>query len=601
MYEKFFRYGELKPKGWIREQLRVQANGLAGNLDKIWPDVKESRWIGGNRDSWERFPYFLDGFVPLAYLLEDEELKERADRYAAIIKSLQLENGRICPKDDTDEKRTDIWSMFLVLKVLTEYGYFTGDEECEEIVYRGLKYLSGSVCGKTLTNWAATRWYECFIPILWVYERRPEKWLLTFAARLKLQGIDYASADLIWGDGHDYWNYEKHVVNIAMALKAEALVSRLFKTPYKGQAEAMLKTLDKQCGTVYRHFNGDECLAPDDSPVRGSELCGIVEAMFSYEILLSLTGDAAWGDRLEALAFNGLPAAISGDMWAHQYNQQVNQIACVPFEHNIFGTNGREANLFGLEPHYGCCTANFGQGWPKFIRSAYIRTETGIDVVSPLPMSVRTQIGGKQVSLDCVSEYPFRNKFRLSCKGEYLLRIRIPEWAEPKISVAADIRNDWAEISVNGETEIEVEFSSEPQLVKRPRGTSFLRYGALVFSLPVAYEAERVEYVKNGVERKYPYCDYIYRTAGDWAYAFEADGTFEMTVHEVTRPYDKISPPVTIRCRVVPVKWGIKAGYKDIAEDITSAERMGETEIKEFWPYGATYLRVTELPVCPRK
>lgn len=61
----------------------------------------------------------------------------------------------------------------------------------------------------------------------------------------------------------------------------------------------------------------------DDSPVRGSELCGIVEAMFSYEILLSLTGDAAWGDRLEALAFNGLPAAVSGDMWAHQYNQQV--------------------------------------------------------------------------------------------------------------------------------------------------------------------------------------------------------------------------------------------------------------------------------------
>jgi hypothetical protein len=27
-------------------------------------DVRDSRWIGGDRDGWERVPYWLDGFVP---------------------------------------------------------------------------------------------------------------------------------------------------------------------------------------------------------------------------------------------------------------------------------------------------------------------------------------------------------------------------------------------------------------------------------------------------------------------------------------------------------------------------------------------------------
>ena len=71
---KFFTTKEIKPRGWLRSQLRVQADGLAGNLDKVWRDVRDSAWIGGNADGWERVPYWLDGFIPLAYLLEDEDM-----------------------------------------------------------------------------------------------------------------------------------------------------------------------------------------------------------------------------------------------------------------------------------------------------------------------------------------------------------------------------------------------------------------------------------------------------------------------------------------------------------------------------------------------
>ena len=47
---QFFTSNELKPTGWLKEQLRLQANGLCGNLDKVWPDVRDSAWIGGTKD-----------------------------------------------------------------------------------------------------------------------------------------------------------------------------------------------------------------------------------------------------------------------------------------------------------------------------------------------------------------------------------------------------------------------------------------------------------------------------------------------------------------------------------------------------------------------
>ena len=66
----FYTAKELHPEGWVRRQLEIQAEGLSGNLDKVWRDVRDSAWIGGTAEGWERVPYWLDGFIPLAYLLD---------------------------------------------------------------------------------------------------------------------------------------------------------------------------------------------------------------------------------------------------------------------------------------------------------------------------------------------------------------------------------------------------------------------------------------------------------------------------------------------------------------------------------------------------
>jgi len=71
--------GCVRPDGWLRAQLELQAKGLGGHLDETWADVgPSSGWLGGTGESWERGPYFVDGLVPLAYLLDDARLKAKA-------------------------------------------------------------------------------------------------------------------------------------------------------------------------------------------------------------------------------------------------------------------------------------------------------------------------------------------------------------------------------------------------------------------------------------------------------------------------------------------------------------------------------------------
>lgn len=58
---------ELRPQGWLKRQLEIQAEGLSGHLDLIWPDIRDSKWIGGDKEGWERVPV-LAGWIHSAGL-----------------------------------------------------------------------------------------------------------------------------------------------------------------------------------------------------------------------------------------------------------------------------------------------------------------------------------------------------------------------------------------------------------------------------------------------------------------------------------------------------------------------------------------------------
>ena len=269
--------------------------------------------------------------------------------------------------------------------------------------------------------------------------------MLELAVTLATQGLSYKRLFSCWRDQEPdeqgVWRQQTHIVNLMMAL-SEAVFSGLSGDDPNEFAWQMYRLLEKYHGTPIGHIQGDECLA-GTSPIRGTELCAIVEAMYSCELLASITGDPKWLDLLERLGFNSLPATISADMWTHQYDQQLNQISCsIQQEPPVFGTNSTQANLFGLEPCFGCCTANFNQGWPKLALSAFMRTEKGVLSAALLPSVLETELNGEAVKITLDTEYPFRGALRytVNCTrpASFELAVRIPSFA--------------AGATVNGET-----------------------------------------------------------------------------------------------------------------------------------------------------
>ena len=436
-YRNLFSLAELTPKGWYLQQLHIQRDGLSGHLDEFWPDVKDSRWIGGASDGWERLPYWLDGYIPLARLLNDPQMMRKAKDYVDAILARQQPDGWICPVSQQERDHYDLWAAFLVAKVLVVWHDATQDARIEDAVAGLLQCIHRHIRRHTLFNWSQFRWYECLIPLLWLYERRPEEWLVHLAKELQAQGFDWNAYFREWPSTaptpQGQWSQMSHVVNNAMMLKYPALLMRLFpEEAAVNMAADMLRQLDEWHGSANGTFTGDECLA-GQSPSAGTELCAVAELMYSLQWIQTQSDDVAWGDRLEKLAFNAWPATFDPAMWVHQYVQQANQMQAVPVEHPVYRTNGPEANTFGLEPEFGCCTANLSQGWPKLIQSVYYRRGTGIDIAVYLPSRLDTQINGHPVSVQIDTDYPFRSTVSVTIENShgisFPLRLRIPGWA----------------------------------------------------------------------------------------------------------------------------------------------------------------------------
>ena len=596
-----FTTNEIKPKGWLYKQLRIQATGLSGNLDKVWPDVRDSSWIGGTKDGWERVPYWLDGFIPLAYFLEDKDMIARAKKYIDAIVSKQNDDGWLCPCSKENRANYDAWAVFLMTKVLTVYYECSKDEKIPDVIYRTLKnyYELISTEQIKLFGWAEYRWFEFFIAINFTYERCKEDWLKDLAKIIKKQGSDYEACAVHWDTPRNEWAFYTHIVNIAMMLKYEAVSCELLDTEYKDIAEKLRGVLKQYNGTVVEIFTGDECLS-GISPIQGTELCAVVEQMYAYELLFAYTGDSKWAERLEILAFNALPATISDDMWTHQYVQMNNQIACQKFIDTkpIFRTNGPESHLFGLEPNFGCCTANFNQGWPKFALSSFMYNDEGVINVVPVPCQLKTS--DFDITLD--TNYPFDNtlKYTIDSNKDFKFEIRIPADAENIIINEKKASTDDLKFNIiaGEKCEITVSFVLNPHFEEYSYNLKYVKCGSLVFSLPIKFEKIMHEYVRNDVERKFPYCDYELIPQSDWNYAF-ADASLSVetkTPGEV--PFSVDEPPITIAAKMKKIDWGFEEGYTTVcAKTPKSLETVSDTEDIKLVPYGAAKLRMTVMPL----
>ena len=619
--------GKIRPLGWLERQLRIQAEGISGHLDEFWPDVKDSRWFGGDTEAWERAPYWLDGLIPLAFVLDAPVLKEKAVRYVDYILTHQHEDGWLGPRTMVvaagrpEETRYDLWAQLLALKVLVQYHDATGDVRVVAAVEKCLRRLDRHIDTAPLFNWGQFRWFEGLIAIYWLYEQTGEPWLLDLAVKLHAQGFDWRSFFARWPITEPTpwrrWNFMGHVVNNAMAPKGPALWWRVSgDEDDRAAVYDIIEKLDRYHGMVTGVFTGDECLA-GKQPTHGTELCAVVEYAFSLEVLLSVLGDPAFGDRLERIIFNALPATFSPDMWAHQYDQQVNQVECSVVENRIWNTNGPASNIFGVEPNYGCCTANLSQGWPKFAANLWMQSsDGGLAAVAYAPSRVETESDGVPVTVVLKTDYPFRDTLHFTVTVErpvtFPLWLRIPEWTTEATMRVADgeiehpeagtfhrIAREW-----RGTTDVTLTLPMTPALWRGYNDAVALTRGPLVYALKIGEDWRRIN--ANEPYRELPHTDWEVYPTTPWNYALAlSEGTLfeDITFTEFPMgemPFSPQGAPVeaTVKGRRLP-EWGMDHGSAADAlpSPVTSDAPL---ETLTLIPYGCTNLRITEFPVLKK-
>lgn len=610
--------GSIRPVGWLKRQLQIQARGLGGRLDEFWPDVgPNSGWLGGSGESWERGPYFLDGLLPLAWALDDPLLKAKAQRFIEWTLSSQRPDGMFGPAGNDDW-----WPRMVMLKALIQYHDLTGDPRVMPLMTAYFHHQLEALPARPLKDWGRFRWQDQLMAMIWLYNRTGDGRLIALARLLKEQGWDWQGmfADFpfkekvrpeqiglvlrpqgdIGGTGDPALS--AHGVNNAMGIKAAPVWSLVSGERQDRDAVFhQLAELDRYHGMPTGMFAADEHLA-GRSPAQGVELCTVVETLFSLEQALAITGDARLADRIERIAFNALPAAFTDDMWSHQYDQQPNQIRC-GIQHGPWTTNGDQANMFGLEPHFGCCTANFHQGWPKLLGSLWMATAAGgLAAVIHAPSIVTTSVREVPITIEAETDYPFRSTITYRLRPlqpvEFPLMLRVPGWADGHIVrvngrvVEAAVQDGFIMLSRTwrpGDT-VSLAIAHRPVATAGYHGSLSVADGPLVFVLPIGERWTKLR--QRGLS-----ADWRTDPASPWNYGLARTATFlrgEVPVPPV--PFDRRAPAawLTTTGQRVPA-WAAEGAY---AAPPPAAPVMAEPEqvTLRLVPYGATKLRITSFP-----
>ncbi|MBV8865811.1 MAG: glycoside hydrolase family 127 protein [Acidobacteriaceae bacterium] len=611
--------GSIEPRGWLRNQLEIQAAGLTGHLGEFWSDVgPNSGWLGGTGEAWERGPYYLDGLLPLAYELNDPALIRKAKQWVDWTLTHQQADGEIGPASNDDW-----WPRMVMLKVLTQYEEVTGDARVIPVMQKYFAYELRELPNRPLRDWGKYRWQDNVYSVLWLYNRTGDNSLLGLAKLLHSQGYDWEAQfanfkytsketrEKLGLEPHQLPSeaaMQTHGVNNAMALKVAPvwwLVSG--ELPDRSGLAHQLAMLDKYHGLPNGMFSGDEHFAGRD-PSQGIELCAVVETMFSLEQAFAILGDSHLADRLEKVTFNALPGTLSNDMWSHQYDQQPNQIACTRAP-RPWSTNGPDSNLFGLEPNFGCCTANLHQGWPKFVSALWMATPGGgLVATAYAPNEVHTRLNGQDISIEEETQYPFRGEVWLtvhaSGRSGFALLLRVPAWASsasvqvnqtpPSVVKQANIRNgfyslrrDWKD----GDTVL-VSFPMRPRTSHWYHDSIVFESGPVVFSLPLNGKWSEL---KSYAEKS---ADWQITPTAPWNFGVEV-GECDATIREEpvgAVPFDVQHPAVSmeIKGRRLP-QWKDEdnsAGPLPLSP-VMSKEPLQSLRLI---PYGSAKLRVTAFP-----
>ena len=639
--------GAIKADGWLLEMLERQASGATGHMDELYPLVMGERngWLGGDGDQWERGPYWIDGLLPLAYLLDNEELKKKVQPWIEWAINSQKEDGSFGPDKDYPgewglqrNNAQDWWPRMVMLKILQQYYSATGDERVPAMFTKYFRYQLETLPKKPLNNWtfwATYRACDNLQAVYWLYNITGDEFLLELGELLHKQSFSLERMV----DNFDLSRPNSiHCVNLAQGIKEPVIYYQQNKD--KKHIETVKKAFSQireYNGYPNGMYGGDELLH-GNNPTQGVELCSIVEMMFSLEKMTEITGDVEFADMLERVAFNALPTQISDDFMNKQYFQMSNQITANRAERNFSTPHNGTDVVFGHQSGYPCCYSNMHQGWPKFTQNLWYATDdNGLAAMVYSPSSVTAKVAdGQEVTIKEETYYPFDNKISFTVSfpkkkdsANFPLKLRIPKWCKSFNCTITNAKGSLLENNMqiyndnilvinrqwNNGDKVELTLQMDLITSRWEENSVAIERGPLVYALKMDEKWEYKEFTGNDLKDFGP--GYWQVTSSQpWNYGlvnFDRNGTGPGKALTVVADSSKIGSNYPWNLENCPIEIKAKAKriphwtrYNDNAGPLPYSdvywEGMRETPEEEITliPYGCTTLRIAQFPMLSR-
>ena len=607
--------GVIRPEGWLRTQLELEAGGFSGRLSELSGFLKKegNAWLsakGEGHSPWEELPYWLKGYGDLGYVLHDPAIIKEARQWLEAAIASQREDGYFGPRANLDGEikgKPDVWPNMLMLNALQSYYEFSGDQRVLDLMTRYFRWELAVPEDQFLPgSWQQQRAADNLASVYWLYNRTGEARLLDLARKIHKHTAD-------WNGGIASF----HGVNFCQCFRGPAIFFQ--QTADRKDLEATLRnyaTMMSEYGQVPGGmFGADEnCRSGFTSPRQAAETCSMAELMLSAEQLTAITGRTVWADRCEEVAFNSLPASMTADLKALHYLTAPNLVLCDAKNKSPGLQNGGPMLLFNPYDHR-CCQHNVAHAWPYYAENLWMAApRSGLAAVLYGPSRVTAKVGdGAEVTIAESTHYPFDETIELSLTVgravRFPLLLRVPGWCRsPGVSingkpveVPADsgsflvLHRTWS----NGDKlSLRLPMCVALTTWKANQNSVSVRRGPLWYSLKIG---ER--YVRNGGSDKWPAWE-IYPTTA-WNYGLVLDAADPAASFRPVKrawpaggqPFEAESAPVELlaKGRRIPGWTMDRQGLVGLLQP--SPVRSGEpVEAIRLIPLGCARLRISAFP-----
>ncbi|MCC6357643.1 MAG: glycoside hydrolase family 127 protein [Phycisphaerales bacterium] len=611
--------GTVRPGGWLKRQLELQAAGFIGHLGEIskWLVRDGNAWLspaGEGHSNWEELPYWLKGFGDMAYLLGDEKLIAEAKVWIEGAFASQREDGYFGPRENLKVIKTDrgdkpdLWPNMVMLNALQSYHEFTGDPRVPDLMRRYFRWqLEYPESDFLLPYWQQQRAADNLASVYWLYNRTGEAWLLELGEKIQRRTAN-------WTDGVPNW----HGVNIAQSFRGPAVYYQQSKNEkYRHAPYASYEQVMNLYGQVPGGmFGADEnCRRGMDDPRQAAESCTMVEFMYSFEQLLSITGDLTWADRCEDVAFNSLPVAMTADFRGIRYLSAPNMISSDHRSKAPGYENGGPMQCYDPRDQR-CCQHNVAHGWPYFAEHLFMATgDNGLAAMLLAPGEVKAKVGdGGEVTIRSETRYPFEDTitFHVSTKSptRFPFYVRIPGWCDrPTVSIndgeakhypesqrqLVKLDRQWRD---GDRVTLRLPMRASVKSWPKNKDSVSIDYGPLTMSLKIAEEYRNIR-----PDDKWPAFDVFAKSAWNYGVAPNEDGSFTLGINRSKWPADDqpfavdAAPiQITVKGRRIP-DW--QEDYLGLVGRLQPSPAKTSEPIENLTliPMGAARLRISQFPL----